>query len=360
MARLLLTTSLCCSVGIVASSRQAKAAVTVSPTEQTFSFSIPAQSLDGALAAFSKITHVQTVAAGELTRNVRSPGISGTLTPTAAMNVLLGGTGLSPRTSGNVIIVQKAAANITLGPVRVGGTVAHENPTGPGVGYVATTTMAGTKTDTPITEIPNSIYVVTKQLMQDQQPQSVVEALRYTPGIYSESYGTYANGSNETGGILQRGFKATQFIDGLMMNSGSSGETAFIERIEAVNGPASVMYGQTNPGGMVDISLKKPTKTPLHQVSVGFGNWGRYESTFDISDKINKSGTLKYRIAGIGVTQGTQTKYVDYHRVGVLPSISWDISPKTNLTLLGMRWSRPFGQFCGLDKLYPIVVMPPF
>lgn len=131
MARLLLTTSLCCSVGIVASIGQAKAAATVSPTEQTFSFSIPAQSLDGALAAFSKITHVQTVAAGELTRSARSPGISGTMTPTAAMNVLLGGTSLSPRTSGNVIIVQKAAANITLGPVRVGGTLGKESATGP-------------------------------------------------------------------------------------------------------------------------------------------------------------------------------------------------------------------------------------
>ncbi|MDT8873432.1 TonB-dependent receptor plug domain-containing protein [Komagataeibacter rhaeticus] len=115
------------------------------------------------------------------------------------------------------------------------------------------------KTDTPITEIPNSIYVVTKQLMQDQQPQNVVEALRYTPGVYSESLGNYSNGSGLDGtnsGIKQRGFSTTSFVDGLALNSGSSGETAFIDRIEAVNGPASVMYGQTNPGGMIGISLK--------------------------------------------------------------------------------------------------------
>ncbi|WP_215762524.1 TonB-dependent siderophore receptor [Acetobacter sp. P1H12_c] len=344
MARLLLTTSLCCSVGIVASIGQAKAAATVSPTEQTFSFSIPAQSLDGALAAFSKITHVQTVAAGELTRNVRSPGISGTMTPTAAMNVLLGGTGLSPRTSGNIIIVQKAAANITLGPVRVGGTVTHQDPTGPGVGYVATTTMAGTKTDTPLIEIPNSIYVVTKQLMQDQQPQNVVEALRYTPGVYSEMYGNYQNGSANTGhpsGVMQRGFSSSSFVDGLQLNSASSGETAFIERIEAINGPASVMYGQTNPGGMIGISLKKPTDTPLRQISVGFGSWGRYEATADVSDKITKDGKLRYRVAAIGVTSGTQVDHIDYHRVGVLPSLTWDIDSKTSLSLLGMYMYTP-------------------
>lgn len=272
MARLLLTTSLCCSVGIVASIGQAKAAATVSPSEQTFSFSIPAQSLDGALATFSKITHVQTVAAGELTRNVRSPGISGTLTPTAAMNVLLGGTGLSPRTSGNVIIVQKAAANITLGPVRVGGTIAQkETSTGPGVGYVAHYTEAGTKTDTPITQIPNSIYVITKQQILDQQAQNIMETLRYMPGVFADAGGTNTDGSlsggaaanGTTSAIKMRGFAATQYIDGIMSNSMAAGETAFVERVEAINGPASVLYGQAGAGGLIATRLKQPLSTPI-------------------------------------------------------------------------------------------------
>lgn len=344
MVRLLLTTSLCYPAGLLTTTGQAGAAVSAPHTEQTFSFSIPAQSLDGALAAFSKITHVQTIAAGELTRNVRSPGIHGTMTPTTAITTLLGGTGLTLRTSGDVMIIQKASATITLGPVRVGGTATHNNPTGPGVGYVATSTMSATKTDTPVTEIPNSIYVVTKQLIQDQQPQNVAEALRYTPGVYSQVNGNYNDGSGIGGtnsGILQRGFETTSFVDGLQLNSASSGETAFIDRIEAVNGPASVMYGQTNPGGMIGISLKKPTETPLHQVSLGFGSWGRYETTADVSDKVTANGNLRYRIAAIGVTSGTQVDHIDYHRVGVLPSITWDIDRKTSLTLLGMYMYTP-------------------
>ncbi|MFT8806664.1 MAG: TonB-dependent siderophore receptor [Acetobacter aceti] len=126
-----------------------------------------------------------------------------------------------------------------------------------------------------------------------------------------------------------------------MTNSSSAGETTFLERVEAVNGPASVMYGQVAPGGMIAMDFKKPTATPLRQVSLGFGNWGRYEATFDVSDKINQSGNVKYRISGIGVTQGTQTDYVNYHRVGVLPSISWEIDGKTSLTLLGMYMYTP-------------------
>ncbi|WP_415423027.1 TonB-dependent siderophore receptor [Acetobacter okinawensis] len=238
----------------------------------------------------------------------------------------------------------------------MGGSVAHENPTGPGVGYVATTTMSGTKTDTPITEIPNSIYVVTKQLMADQQPQSVVEALRYTPGVYAESEGTYGNGNNQTGtsgsGIFQRGFATKPFVDGLLFVSSASNETAFLERVEAVNGPASVMYGQVYPGGMIAMELKKPTDDPLHQVSVGFGNWNRYEATLDVSDKISKSGNIRYRIAAIGVTQGTQTNYLHYHRVGVLPSFTWDIDHNTSLTLLGMYMYTP-GDGTGEISQYP-------
>ncbi|KXV77729.1 ferrichrysobactin receptor [Acetobacter cerevisiae] len=318
-------------------------------------FTIAAQPLRTALHQYLEQSGVQVAYPTADAGNVRSTAISGNLTSQEALSRLLTGTGLTWRTTGpNSVTLAKASANITLGPVRVGGTVAHQDPTGPGVGYVATTTMSGTKTDTPITEIPNSIYVVTKQLMQDQQPQSVVEALRYTPGVYSEANGTYTNGRSPSGtaaGIYQRGFSSKPFVDGLALNSGSSGETAFIERIEAVNGPASVMYGQTTPGGMIGISLKKPTDTPLHQVSVGFGNWGRYEATIDLSDKLTKSGNLRYRIAAIGVTSGSQVDHIDYHRVGVLPSITWDIDHKTSLTLLGMYMYTPGD---GTNGQYPV------
>lgn len=311
----------------------------------TKSFQISPQSLANALTTFGMQSGWQISVPDTLTAKLSSPGVSGSFAPDIALSHLLAGTGLTYQVSGShSVIIKKASASITLGPVRVGGTVTHQNPTGPGVGYVATTTMAGTKTDTPLTEIPNSIYVVTKQLMQDQQPQNVAEALRYTPGVYSESLGNYQNGSGIAGsaqGIEQRGFDTSNFVDGLQLNSASAGETAFIERIEAINGPASVMYGQTNPGGMISTSLKKPTDTPLHQVSVGFGSWGRYETTADISDKITKNGNLRYRIAAIGVTSGTQVDHIDYHRVGVLPSITWDIDHKTSLTLLGMYMYTP-------------------
>ncbi|MBS1001258.1 TonB-dependent siderophore receptor [Acetobacter persici] len=316
-------------------------------------FHIPAQSLPAALTQFGRQAGLQVSIPASLVEGKTSHAVNGTMSPSQSLAQILSGTGLTYRVNASVVTLVPATANITLGPVRVGGQISKQDPTGPGVGFVATTTMASTKTDTPITEIPNSIYVVTKQIMQDQQPQNVQQALRYTPGVFAETFGTAGNGAAKgpSNGIMQRGFATTEFIDGLMTTSSSAGETAFVERIEAVNGPASVMYGQVAPGGMLSIDLKKPTDTPLHSVSLGFGNWGRYEATFDISDKLTDSGNVRYRIAAIGVTQGSQTNYIDYHRVGVLPSITWDIDRKTSLTLLGMYMYTPGD---GISTEYPI------
>ncbi|MFT8782736.1 TonB-dependent siderophore receptor [Acetobacter syzygii] len=335
---LALGTSLSALGGSPAFAQQGQAAI------PSIHLDIPRQPLSAALQAFSRRTGIQVVYTASIDAGIISPGISGDFDAMSALSRLLSGTGVTFRQSGKgAVVLAKASANITLGPVRVGGTTAHQDPTGPGVGYVATNTMSATKTDTPITEIPNSIYVVTQQQMIDQGAQTVMDALKYTGGIYAGASGTFNNGNAAADSIsfYQRGFSTHQFVDGLLSNSQSAGETAFLERIEAINGPASVMYGQTTPGGMLAMSLKKPTDTPLHQVSVGFGNWGRYESTVDFSDKLTKSGNLRYRVAAIGVTQGTQTDHVDYHRVGVLPSITWDIDHKTSLTLLGMYMYTP-------------------
>lgn len=326
------------------------------PMDRPVEFHVSGGDLDHALTQAADQSGVHIFFPSASVSGKKSAGLSGKLTVNQALARLLSGSGLSWHLQDGKTIIVSPSSNITLGPVRVGGSIERQDPTGPGVGYVAENTMAGTKTNTSVTEIPNSIYVVTKQQMIDQQAQSVQDALKYTAGIYSGTLGTNASGSaaDSNGAIYQRGFTTTQFVDGLLSNSVSAGETNFLERVEAINGPASVMYGQTAPGGMIAMSLKKPTETPLHQVSVGFGNWGRYEATADVSDKITKSGNVRYRLAAIGVTQGTQTDHVDYKRVGVLPSITWDIDKKTSLTLLGSYMYTP-GTGITTAAHYPVV-----
>lgn len=334
------------------------ASSSVSQTAQNSAraYNIPSLPLGQALATYGKQTGVQVTYDPALLAGKTSAGVSGSMNPQEALQKLLSSSSLSYRyADSNTIVIQKSAANITLGPIRVGGTLNHESSTGPGVGYVAHYTEAGTKTDTPITEIPNSVYVVTKQEIIDRQSQNVLEALQYLPGVVNMKGAAdngAANGSlaNGTGSIMMRGFAATQYVDGIMSHSSSAGETAFVERVEALMGPASVLYGQVGPGGLVATRLKQPTDTSIRNVTVGFGNWGRYEATFDVADKVTKSGNVKYRIAGIGVTQETQQDYAHYKRVGVLPSLKWDIDDKTSLTVLGEYMYTPDS---GTSGLYP-------
>ncbi|MCP1216130.1 TonB-dependent siderophore receptor [Acetobacter orientalis] len=327
------------------------------PMDRPVEFHVSGGDLDHALTQAADQSGVHIFFPSASVAGKKSVGLSGKLTVNQALARLLSGSGLSWHLQDGKTIIVSASSNITLGPVRVGGTSVKESATGPGNGYVAKYTASSTKTDTPLTEIPNSIYVITKAQMVDQQSQTVQEVLRYMPGIYSESTGTASWGSgganNQGGGnFTQRGFSSTQYIDGLLSSSEASAEPAFLDRVEALNGPSSVMYGQSGAGGLISMQLKKPTETPLRNATIGFGNWGRYEATLDLSDKITKSGNVKYRIAAIGVTQGTQTDHVNYHRVGVLPSIKWDIDDKTNLTLVGMYMYTPG---IGSGNYYPLL-----
>ncbi|MFT8723741.1 MAG: secretin and TonB N-terminal domain-containing protein, partial [Acetobacter malorum] len=115
----------------------------------TKEFHISAQSLPAALTQFGRQAGLQVSIPASLVEGKTSHAVNGTMSPSQSLAQILSGTGLTYRVNGNVVTLVPASANITLGPVRVGGTVARQDPTGPGVGYVAENTLTGTKTDTP-------------------------------------------------------------------------------------------------------------------------------------------------------------------------------------------------------------------
>lgn len=121
-------------------------------------FHISAQSLPAALTQFGRQAGLQVSIPASLVEGKTSHAVNGTMSPSQSLTQILSGTGLTYRVNANVVTLVPASANITLGPIRVGGSLnAHEAAIGPGVGYVATYTDAGTKTDISITRIPNSV-----------------------------------------------------------------------------------------------------------------------------------------------------------------------------------------------------------
>lgn len=320
------------------------ATVTRNAAQATHTYDIPAQSLVSALLGFGKQSGLAVTAPGELLRGKTTAGLHGQFTSSDALARLLQGSGLSYQPVGEKafqIIPAPGAASITLGPVRVGGTVAAtpasdpQAPYGPGEGFFVARSTAGTKTDTPIVKTPQSIYVINRQQMDDLQPLTIDEALRYAPGISDPVDGGGTPWAN-THDIYQRGFQSDTFVDGLMTGVDPSiAEPFMMDRIEALSGPASVMYGSAAPGGIINVGLKRPTEKAQHQVNIGFGSYGRYQGQFDSSGPMTKQGNLLYRIVAMGDTQDDQVRYNKYKRLIVQPAITWKIDSKTELTLIG-------------------------
>jgi iron complex outermembrane receptor protein len=303
-------------------------------------FDIPAQPLSGALMAFGAQSGLQVTVDSRIVAGRASPAISGEMTPETALAQLLSGSGISWRFIGtDTVALEKAEVDgdITIDPLKVEGR--GETATGPVDGYVATRSATASKTDTPIIETPQSISVISAERMDEQSVNNLADALRYTPGITGELYGTDQRGY----GISIRGFDSSDtafYRDGLQMKG--SGYAAFLpletygaERLEVMRGPASVLYGQNSPGGLVNYVTKRPSDEPLHEIALDIGNFDRYEGKFDLSGPIDEEGTLLYRLTGLARNSDTQVDFVNDDRIFIAPALTWRPTEDTTLTFLG-------------------------
>lgn len=212
-----------------------------------------------------------------------------------------------------------------------------QRPTGPGVGYVASRSVSSTKTDTPLLEVPQSVSVVTKQQISDQGAQTITEALRYTPGVFGDLYGV----GSPFDGIKIRGFDAQRYLDGLRMPVDPGTQFAFprvepygLERIEVMKGPSSALYGQTNPGGFLNMISKRPTEFARHEVEATFGSFNRYQGAFDTSGPIDKNREFLYRFVGLGRISDGQVDFTEDNKLFIAPSFTWRPTEMTKLTIL--------------------------
>jgi iron complex outermembrane recepter protein len=211
-----------------------------------------------------------------------------------------------------------------------------ERGTGPVTGYLASQSVTATKTDTPILTTPQSISVVTKDQIEAQGAQNITEALRYTPGVTIESFGANAFFDE----FKLRGFEAPRYLDGLRLPADSTTfavpriETYGLERIEVLKGPSSGLYGQSDPGGLLNLVSKRPTDTPHYEVEGSFGNFDRFQGAFDIGGPIDKNGEYLYRIVGLGRDSNSQTDFVQDNKLFIAPSFTWRPTTDTTFTIL--------------------------
>ncbi|MBN2991074.1 TonB-dependent siderophore receptor, partial [Pseudomonas cedrina subsp. fulgida] len=210
----------------------------------------------------------------------------------------------------------------------------QESAWGPVQGYLATRTAAGTKTDTALVEAPRSISVATRAQMQDRNVQNLDDAVKYMPGIVSASYGS----DTRYDWMRVRGFEPTQFLDGLPLPRGvyanPKAETWNLDRIALLRGPASSVYGQTPPGGLLDMVSRRPSEESSHAIQVQYGSDNYRQINFASTGKLDDEGQFLYGLSGVVRDAGTQVDHIDNKRYNIAPSLTWNIDPDTKLTLL--------------------------
>ncbi|WP_395664376.1 TonB-dependent siderophore receptor [Methylocella sp.] len=228
--------------------------------------------------------------------------------------------------------VQLDQVNVTGGQ----GGIGVGSGVGPFPGLVAPASTAGTKTDTPIIETPQSLTVIGRDRLDTFQSVNVNEALRYTPGVSPDVYGVDQRSDNY---ITIRGLPANFFQDNLQLPLlppyGSWRVDPWsLERVEVLRGPASILYGQGNPGGTVNYVSKRPTSTPIFIGQTLFGSQGLAQLNLDQGGPIDPQGAWSYRVAAtLYRTNLDFGNPNEGRRLSLSPSLRWSPDASTSMTV---------------------------
>lgn len=231
-------------------------------------------------------------------------------------------------------------------------------------GYVASRSTVGTKTDTPILETAQSISVIGRKQIEDQNALTVTQALRFTPSVASETRG--ASGETRLELFLIRGFQAPVFLDGMLLPGGRDANATVdpfrLERIDIIKGPASVLYGQSGPGGLVNLVSKVPQFVNHGEIFVQGGSFHTLRGGIDVGGPIpSEAGPLAnqfaYRIIASGWNADGPVNTTRIERALISPSLTWRPSADTNLTIIANYQRDPFsgyyGAAPGLGTVFP-------
>ncbi|HGW2771857.1 TPA: ferrichrome porin FhuA [Escherichia coli] len=222
----------------------------------------------------------------------------------------------------------------------------QESAWGPAATIAARQSATGTKTDTPIQKVPQSISVVTAEEMALHQPKSVKEALSYTPGVAVGTRGA----SNTYDYLIIRGFAAdgqsqNNYLNGLKMQGNFYNDAVIdpymLERAEIMRGPVSVLYGKSSPGGLLNMVSKRPTTEPLKEVQFKAGTDSLFQTGFDFSDALDDDGVYSYRLTGLARSANAQQKGSEEQRNAIAPAFTWRPDDKTNFTFLSYFQNEP-------------------
>lgn len=305
------------------------------------SYQIAAGPLAQALNSFSRTAGIELTVDDALVQGKQSTGLNGSFSVSEGFSALLGDHQLRAVQQGNgsyAIVAQRQTTQQRGGAdvlPEVVVTAAPSGVTSENTGSYAARAVSIGKGAQSLKEIPQSVSVVTRQMMDEQEMSSVYDALASTTGItllQSPQGGKY---------IYSRGFDVTTIqYDGVNVqrlygraNNYSGGSTAIYDRAEILRGSAGLLQGGGDPGGAVNLARKRPLKGHGVNVSAKAGTWDRYGAQLDGSGALNADGSLRGR-GVVDIDQGHSfIDLVNYDNRILYGTLEYDISARTQASI---------------------------
>lgn len=230
----------------------------------------------------------------------------------------------------------------------------EDSSVGPDFSYVGLSSRTATKTDVAIGETPRAISIVTREQMDDRASISIADALQYTPSIQANYFGE----DNKQDWFVIRGFKQANsglYQDGTRLYS--SGFYSWqidpfgLERVEILRGPGSALYGQTPPGGVINVISKRPQfDGGSGQFAIEYGTDDRKQISLDVNSEVNDK--MAFRLQALGRKNGSRVDGVEAERIFIAPSLAYKFTDDTKITLLTSYQkddSDPYLQFLPME-----------
>lgn len=316
--------------------------------QQQVAFSIEAQPLAQALTAFGRQSGYQISFDAQGLGNLQGAPVRGTMTPEDALRSLLAGTGVTWRyieaRSITLVVPPRSGNAAVLPTLNVEGRNARELETAysPVQGYLARRSATATKTDTPIMETPASIQVIPRQVIEEQGAQSLKDVYQNISGV--QQAGNTLNAQTEVLPII-RGFESPVLLrNGMRSTQVGSVDLGNIERVEVLKGPASILYGTLQPGGIVNYVTKRPLEVQTSTVEQQAGSYDFSRTSADVTGPLTENGSALYRVNAAYTNSDSFRDIVELERTAFAPTLLWRPGDSTEILFDAsyMRETQPY------------------
>ena len=278
-------------------------------------FDIPAGALESVLTAFQKTADIQVIIPNDAMRSLSSPGVTGRYSPEQALREILSGTGVSYRFTDKKTVLLEIHAEAESVEVR-----ADSRPA-----------LSSTKYTQPILDTPQTITVISKEVIEEQGATTLRDVLRNVPGLTI----TAGEGGNPAGDNLTlRGFSARNdiFVDGVRDISPQSRDPFNLEQVDVVKGPGSAYTGRGSTGGSINLINKTPGIRRTLAGTFDLGTDRTRRATADVNLPIGDS--VAFRLNLLAHHSGVAGRdVVEFDRWGVAPSLTLGVGKPTRLTI---------------------------